>query len=140
MEGASMIKDLLQPGDWMCSLDLRDAYQTVPIAKEHCKYLRILWDGKVFEFTCLPFVFCSTLQVFTKLLRPVMAYLCSQGVRTIIYLDNILVMYKSKEDLCREGERMSNLPEALGFTINQRKPQTIQHNRSSSWGLWWIPT
>ena len=101
MEGASMIKDLLQPGDWMCSLDLKDAYLTVPIAKEHCKYLCILWDGKVFKFTCLPFVFCSTLRVFTKLLCSVMAYLCSQGVRTIIYLDDILVMY------------------------NQSKPQTI---------------
>ena len=59
MEGASMIKDLLQPGDWMCSLDLKDAYLTVPIAKEHRKYLRFLWDGRIFEFTCLPFGLCS---------------------------------------------------------------------------------
>ena len=34
MEGVGMIKHLLQPGDWMCSLDLKDAYFSVPIAKE----------------------------------------------------------------------------------------------------------
>ena len=34
MEGASMIKDLLQPGDWMYSLDLKDAYLAVPITKK----------------------------------------------------------------------------------------------------------
>ena len=28
-----MIKDLLQPWDWICSLDLKDPYLTVPIAK-----------------------------------------------------------------------------------------------------------
>jgi len=84
MEGASMIKDLLQQGDWMCSLDLKDAYLAVPIAKEHRKYLRFLWSGRIFEFTCLPFGLCSAPRVFTKLLRPVMAYLRSQGLRTII--------------------------------------------------------
>ena len=125
MEGASMTKDLLQPGDWMCSLDLKDAYLTVPIAKEHHKYLHFLWDGKVYEFTCHPFGLYSTPRVFTKLLHPVMAHLRSQGLKTIIYLDDILVMHQSKEALCMEVERMSNLLEALGFTINQPKSQTI---------------
>lgn len=55
MEGSSMVKDLLQPGDWMCSLDLKDAYYSVAIAKEHRKYLRFIWNGQIFEFTCLPF-------------------------------------------------------------------------------------
>ena len=82
MEVASMIKDLLQPGDWMCSLDLKDAYLAVPIAKEH----HFLWNGRIFEFTCLPFGLCSASRVFTKLLCPVMAYLHSQGLKTIIYL------------------------------------------------------
>jgi len=42
IEGASMIKGLLQPGDSMCSSDLKDAYLAVPIAKEHRKYLCFL--------------------------------------------------------------------------------------------------
>jgi len=86
MEGASMIKDLLQSGDWMCSLDLKDAYLTVQIAKEYHKYLRFLWNGRIFEFTCLSFGLCSAPHVFMKLLHPVMVYLRSQGIQTIIYL------------------------------------------------------
>ena len=31
-----MIKDILQQGDWMYSLDFKDTYLTVPIAKEYC--------------------------------------------------------------------------------------------------------
>ena len=69
--------DQLQPRNWMCFLDLKDAFLTVPIAKEHHKYLCFLWDGKVYEFTCLPFELYSAPQVFTKLLRPVIAHLHS---------------------------------------------------------------
>ena len=109
----------------MCYLDLKDAYLAVPIAKDHCKHLRFLWDGKMFEFTCFPFGLCSASRVFTKLLHLAMAYLCFQGLRTIIYLDDILAMHQSKKSLCQEVERMSTLLGALGFTINHPKSQTI---------------
>ena len=121
-----MIKDLLQAGDWMRSLDLKDAYLAVLIAKEHRKYLCFLWSGK---FSCLPSGLCSAPHVFTKLLRPVMAHLRSQGLQTIIYLDNILVIHQVKTALCQEVDRMCNLLELLGFTINQPKSQTIPVQR-----------
>ena len=89
MEGSGMVKDLLQSDDWMCSLDLKDAYHSVAITKEHHRYLRFLWDGRIYEFTCLPFGLCNAPRTFTKLLRPAMAHLRSQEVRLIVYLDNI---------------------------------------------------
>ena len=39
MEGLAMLKDLLRPGDWMASIDLKDAYLSVSIWEEHRKYL-----------------------------------------------------------------------------------------------------
>ena len=133
MDGAGTIKDLLQPRDWICSLDLKDGYLAVPIAKEHCKYLCFLWNGRIFEFTCLPFGLCSAPRVFTKLLHSVMAYLRSQGLRTIIYLDDILLMHQAKTTLCQEVQRICNLLEVLGFTINHPKSQTVPAQRINSW-------
>jgi len=124
MEGLSMIRDLLQPGDWMCSLDLKDAYLSVSIAQEDRKYLRFLWDGRIFEFTCLPFGLCSAPRTFTKLLRPVMAHIRSRGVRTIIYLDDILIMHQSRASLLQEVVKVTNLLMTLGFTVNYGKSQT----------------
>ena len=123
MEGVSMIKDVLQPGDWMCSLDLKDAYLSVSITKEHQRYLRFLWEGRIFEFTCLPFGLCSAPRTFTKLLRPVMAHLRSQGLRTIIYLDDMLIMHQDQDSLMQEVEKVVNLLMMLGFTINYAKSQ-----------------
>ena len=39
MEGFHMLKDVLQRGDWMSSVDLKDAYFSVPIAQPHRKVL-----------------------------------------------------------------------------------------------------
>ena len=39
MEGARVLKDLLKQGDWTISIDLEDAYQSVPIYETHRKFL-----------------------------------------------------------------------------------------------------
>ena len=39
MEGTKVIRDILQEGDWMASIDLKDAYLSVVIAQKHRRYL-----------------------------------------------------------------------------------------------------
>ena len=80
MEGIHLLQDLLQEGDWMCRIDLKDAYFAIPIASHHQKYLRFSWKGQTFQFTCLPFGLSTAPRIFTKLLRPVVGLLRSRGV------------------------------------------------------------
>ena len=95
MEGTGMLRDLLQASDWMCSIDLKDAYLSVSISQEHRRYLRFTWMETMYEFTCLPFGLCSAPRVFTKLMKPIMTFLQGQGQRTIIYLDDLLIINQS---------------------------------------------
>ena len=55
MENIQMAMNFVSPGDYMVSLDLKDAYFSVPIFQPHCKYLRFIWRDQRYEFTCLPF-------------------------------------------------------------------------------------
>jgi len=34
---------------------LKDEYHLVAIAREHCKYLKFIYNGLIFKFTCLSF-------------------------------------------------------------------------------------
>ena len=38
-----MLKDLLRKDDYLVKIDLKDAYLTVPVWRDHQKYLRFLW-------------------------------------------------------------------------------------------------
>ena len=86
MEGIHLVKHLLQKGDWMVKLDLKDAYYAVPIHQEHRRYLCVRWKGATYQFNCLPFGLSSAQRVFTKIMRPVIAWLRQLGCRIITYI------------------------------------------------------
>ena len=116
-----MLRDLLKENDHLVKIDLKDAYFTIPIWKNHQKYLRFLWKDTLLEFTCLPFGLASEPLVFTKILRPVVALLRKQGVRLIIYLDDILIMAESVEFPKTHANLAVSLLVSLGFMINHKK-------------------
>ena len=69
MENIQMALNLISPGDFMLSLDLKDAYFNIPIFSLHRKYLRFIWNDQRNEFTCLPFGYSHAPRVFTKVFK-----------------------------------------------------------------------
>ena len=124
MEGIHLLKDLLCPGDWMTKVDLKDASFAIPLNCQDRKLLRFQWQGKLYQFNCLPFGLSSAPWIFTKATKPVVTILRTLGMRIIIYIDDILVMAPSKEIAQQHTDCLIFLLENLGFTINRQKSLT----------------
>ena len=60
---------LMKPNCWMASVDLKDAYFSVPVHSKDRKYLRFFWKGQLYEFTCLPNGLAEAPRKFTKMLK-----------------------------------------------------------------------
>jgi hypothetical protein len=56
----------------MTSIDLKDAYYSIPVAAEDQKYLKFIWREKLYVFTSLPMGLTSSPRIFTKVLKPVL--------------------------------------------------------------------
>ncbi|CAG2197965.1 unnamed protein product [Mytilus edulis] len=121
MEGIHLLKDLLLKNDWMVKIDLTDAYLTLQIAKEHRKYLRFFWQGKIMEFRSLPFGIAVAPRIFTKLMKVPMTLLRRLGVRLIVYLDDILIMNQSNQKILSDLSTVLSILRGLGFLINTNK-------------------
>ena len=121
MEGIHLLRDLLQPQDWLGKIDLKDAYFVIPVWKDHRKYLRFVCKGSLLEFACLPFGLAAAPRLFTKVLKPVVALLRRAGIRLIIYLDDLLFMNQSKEGLGLDMATARYLLENIGLVINLEK-------------------
>ena len=121
IDGVPVLKNLLKPKDFLTKIDLKDAYLTVPIWKQHQKFLRFIWQDTLGEFACLPFGLGSAPRVFTKLLKPVVAQLRKMGIRLLIYLDDILIMSETKELAQVHTTMTVNLLSSQGFVINEEK-------------------
>ena len=105
----------------MCKLDMKDAYFCVSVAQEHRPFLRFVWQGRTFQFRCLPFGLASCPRTFTKLLKPVMAILRRVGMKAVIYLDDLLLMNESRQGLLNNRDTAIWLLTSLGFVINMEK-------------------
>jgi len=75
MESIQTAIESLNYGDYMVSLDLKAAYFRVPIFSPHKKYLRFVWKGVIFQFTCFPFGYSLAPRVFTTIFKPILASL-----------------------------------------------------------------
>ena len=89
------IKDVSQSirrRDWASTIDLKDAYLHVPIAKDHRRFVRFWWDGKSFQFRRLPLGLSFAPRTFTQLTLPTVTLCRARGIRLIAYLDDFLVL------------------------------------------------
>ena len=68
-------------------------------------------------------------KLFTKLLKPVLDSLRSAGVRLIGYLDDFLIMGKTKRETEKAFLRIKSLLESLDFIVNGEKSLQIATHR-----------
>ena len=112
---------LFRPGCFMASVDLKDAYYSIPIAEEDRKLLMFQWKGKYYQFTCLPNGLSSAPRIFTKILKPVYARLRSIGHTFMGHVDDSLLVGQSFDSCHRNIADTAYLFANLGFTIHPVK-------------------
>ncbi|CAB4028257.1 Hypothetical predicted protein, partial [Paramuricea clavata] len=113
---------LMTPCCFMTSIDLKDAYYSVPIAAEHQKYLKFLWRDQLYAFTCLPMGLTSSPRIFTKILKPVFATLRSKfGHSCLGYIDDSLNLGDTYTEAEKATLHAVELLISLGFMIHPEK-------------------
>ena len=121
METLRSIISITQTGMWLASIDLRDAYLHVPMRQSQCHYLRFSWRGQTYQFTAMPFGLSTAPRAFTKVLQPLLAWLRLRGTTLYAYLDDILLVAMSREDLCQTVVSTVRFLSDMGFIINLKK-------------------
>ena len=115
---------LMKPNCWMASVDLKHAYFSVPMNRAFRKYLRFIWNGKLFQFTCLPQGLKSAPRLFTKITKPIYATLRSMGHIVLGYIDDSYLQAESKELCVKLIHDTIDLFVSLGFIVNIPKSVT----------------
>ena len=128
MDNTRMALNCISPGDFMVSIDLKDAYFSVPIFQPHRKYLRFLRNFKRYEFTCAPFGYSLAPRVFTKIFKAIMAYFGFLGYRVIIFIDDVILIASSYDECLQQLEVLKQTFCEFGFTVNVEKSQLVPVN------------
>ena len=121
METLQSILNLITPNCYLASIDLKDAYYTVPVHPDYTKYLKFFWKGQLYKFLLLPNGLCSGPRKFTKLMKPPIATLRVAGHIVAIYIDDLINVVLTYKECLDNIEVSINLLQSLGFVIHFHK-------------------
>ena len=107
-------------GDYMCKLDLKDAYFSASLKKIQGN----LFASVSLEICTSSFAFAGlgpAARIFTKLLKVSMTILRKINIKIIIYLNDMLFIGHSLEETAMSRDTVIFLLQHLGFVINWKK-------------------
>ncbi|XP_073430315.1 sex comb on midleg-like protein 2 isoform X4 [Dendrobates tinctorius] len=125
MESLRSVIAAMDPGEFLASIDVQDAYLHIPIFPSHQRFLRFAIGGRHFQFVALPFGLATAPRVFTKIMAVVMAILHARGITVLPYLDDLLVKGPSFQE-CQDNVSITlDTLARLGWLINWSKSSLV---------------
>ena len=120
-------------GALLAKLDIKSAYQNIPVHPGDRHLLGICWQGKTFVDTCLPFGLCSAPKLFNATADALEWIIINHGGPLVDfishYLDDFLFGGRPGSDSCGRALNLALLPcQELGFPVMSEKvvgPATI---------------
>ena len=125
----------LQQGQWLTSLDLKDAYFHIGIDPADRRYLRFCHNGTAWQFTVLPFGLSTSPRVFTKILKPVLAYAHLHRVKLHMYIDDWLLNPGKHQEALEQTSWLKSLCRKLGLVLNLEKSDLIPSQVATYLGI-----
>ena len=125
METIQSVLLSVRQGDWVASIDLKEAYLQVLVHPASRHFLRFMFRDTFYQFKALCFGLSTAPQVFTRVMAPVSAILHSMGIRMRRYLDDWLVQSSSRESLLGDLQTVLQLCHKLGIVVNPQKSNLV---------------
>ena len=118
--------EILYEGDYQVSLDLKSFYYHLMIYPPHQTYLGIAADmpdgsREFYHYTVLPFGLAPAAAIMTRLVKPILAYLASLGIRASIYLDDLKLNAPTKAIAWEQYQITRDVFRKAGFVISVEK-------------------
>lgn len=137
MATLKMVAAAIRHNDFAVSLDLSDAHFHVNVAPEHRCFLCFKFKGKIFQFKAMSFGLSSAPRLFTKLMRVISWYCHQKGICIIFYLDDTVILARSRTQAIEHRNAVMSLLRKLGFLINLEKSDLAPTRQFTFLGLLW---
>ena len=125
MDTLQSILNLVTPGSYMATIDLKHAYYSVPVAQEHCKYPLFVWRSKLYQYTCFPNGLSFAPCLLTKLMKPCYARLRCRGHIVSGCIDDTYLQQQLFNNAFNSLHACKSLFTSLGLLIHPERSLDI---------------
>ena len=121
LESIQNVIDSLEQNCYMTSVDLKDAFFTIPIHQVHQKYLKFMHREQLYKFIAMPNGYGPAMRIFTKIVKVAFAHLRKKGNISVAYVDDTYLQGKNYNECLQNTIDTVNHLRSLGFTIHSEK-------------------
>jgi hypothetical protein len=132
---------MTSPGDFQSVFDMSKAYHHLRLAPESYELVGYCVPDekgvdKYYHFVIVVFGLAPAGQLLGRIMRPILVFLSSRGVRVMVYVDDGRNTARDKVKANADYLLTLNTFEAAGFTIaNEELNRAIGHEEGISWFL-----
>ena len=133
MESLRNILHMVKAKVWMASVDLKDAYYSVPIYEEYQKYLKFIWEYPL-KFIAID-SYGPAMRALTKLTRSPFSFLRYEGYLSVVYVNSCYLEDGSFTKFSKNVIRSIEILESEGFYIKVDKSEIIPKQQITFLGV-----
>ena len=129
MDSLESCLNLVEDNCFMASIDLADAYHSIPMCPSHTKFLKFEVKGQFYKYLVLPQGYRDSPRIFTKITKP-LSHLHERGILCSIYIDDLYVQGSTFEECKTNVTYAVKIFESVGFDIPKSyltPHQNIEH-------------
>ena len=118
METLQTALDMVTKGAWFTSVDLRDAFYTLPISTDCRRYLKFCWREKLYCFQAAAMGLGPIPRILTKLTKPALAHLRNLGHAITSFIDDSLLVGETQSETVAATIDTIKTFDSLGFLVH----------------------
>ena len=135
LEGYNEVRKLVKKGYFVARIDLKDAFFSFFNNEASTPYTCVRVGKKIYAHRSLTMGSSASPYLFHKMTRPIVGQLREMGVTLIAYVDDILIIGRSKQ-ICQDNVTTTvALFQTLGFEINTRKSDLVPNQEMKFLGF-----
>ena len=130
LEDLRVVPDLVSRGDFMSTDDLEKGYWQVPLNPRFRKYIGIELDGRFYVANVLILGVSDAVYAFTKINKPIIRYVRSQGVKAAVYIDDFFTCQQPLSLATKNRTFLISVLVRCGWILSASKhhPISLQKN------------
>ena len=128
-ENIDNIAQTVSAGDYLVTIDLKDGFFHIPVLPDHRTYLGFSFGLKYYQWCVCPFGLSCSPYYFCKVLRPVLAFIRTQGIDASCFVDDWIVS-AIQALITDHSDFVIHTLTDLGFLINFEKSCTDPAQRA----------
>ena len=125
MESQQNVFELIRSGVYMAFIDLKDAFYSIPVHKNHQAHLTFFVE-EYLKFVCMPNEYGTVLQILKKNKSKIpFSILGEKDFLSVVYDDESYLQRDDYKDCFSNVLNTIVILRSLGFTIHPDKPKFV---------------